>query len=476
VLNKKLLTMITIIIGIMLIGAFTACDDGGPVGGGDGSGDGTRSPVTYRGTANSVAYTLRIEDGDARAVLTPAQGDRYTLSAGSGASAKKSTGVVISFTGGVLTLAPSEDPEEEFTVTVSGTSITAMSGTITWDNGTKENAPGTFTTSGSGNGGDSEGRSAIRGIAYGDGRFVAVGYPPRGSEEAIAYSTDGVTWTAVTNHPFGGGMINGVAWGNGRFVAVGSDSSDNSMIAYSTDGVTWTAVTNTTFGKRYIFAIVWGNDKFVAAGRGMAYSMDGETWTAINAPPSGTIEYIGWGNGKFFVGTDRLAYSTDGINWTNAANNPFGAVVINSNTSYGLIYDFAWGNGRFVAVGSYTTAVSSFRIVNGRIAFSSDGVTWVTVEDSTFGTSDIRSVAWGNGKFVAGGLNGKMAYSTDGENWTAVADSTFGASVIYGATFDNAILDIVWGNDRFVAVGSRSKMAYSTDGVTWTAVADSAFR
>jgi len=119
----------------MTVLCLAACDDGG------GSGENSaRDPVTYTGTANSVTYTLKIEDGGARAVLTPAQGDKYTLTAGSGASVKTSAGTVNSFAAGVLFLTPSNS-STAFTVTVTGTNITSMSGIIKWNNGDEENAP-----------------------------------------------------------------------------------------------------------------------------------------------------------------------------------------------------------------------------------------------------------------------------------------------------------------------------------------------
>jgi hypothetical protein len=76
----------------------------------------------------------------------------------------------------------------------------------------------------------------INDIAWGNGVFVAAG-----ASGCMAYSGDGTTWTAIpagtgagqsgfpnTNDP-NTGMINGIAYGNGRFVAVG----DNGTIAYS---------------------------------------------------------------------------------------------------------------------------------------------------------------------------------------------------------------------------------------------------
>ncbi len=127
------------------------------------------------------------------------------------------------------------------------------------------------------------------------------------------------------------------------------------------------------------------------------------------------------------------------------------------------INSICYGNGKFVAVGS-----------SGKMAYSYDGVNWTSVSDSKFGTTYIYNVCYGNGKFVAVGDGGKMAYSSDGITWTSVSDSEFNA--------DTSIKGICYGNGKFVAVGystdmynSGGRMSYSSDGITWTRVTDSRF-
>ena len=143
---KNLLKLLGITAFVAVIGfSMIACDSGGGGGGGKTPSSGsTRDPVTYTGTAGNVTYTLKIEDGGARAALTPAKDDKYTLTAGG----KTSKGTVNSFTGGVLTLAPSKDSGKTFTAAVSGTGITAMTGTITYDDGTTASAPSITPPSG----------------------------------------------------------------------------------------------------------------------------------------------------------------------------------------------------------------------------------------------------------------------------------------------------------------------------------------
>ena len=81
------------------------------------------------------------------------------------------------------------------------------------------------------------------------------------------------TWTAVADSTFNGSEISAVAWGNNRFVAVGYEGK----MSYSADGASWTFVANTTFGTSStydnIHAVAYGNGRFVAVGEGgkMAY-------------------------------------------------------------------------------------------------------------------------------------------------------------------------------------------------------------
>ena len=199
---------------------------------------------------------------------------------------------------------------------------------------------------------------------------------------------------------------------------------------------TWTAVSNSTFDSNYIIS-------------GIAYG--GGKWVAGSYKTSG---------GR------KIAYSTDGTSWTE------------SYSSGGQIYAIAYGNNKFVAVGS-----------NGNMATSTDGATWTDVENTStlwnhysvsankYTTTSIYAIAYGNGKFVAGGTDGAMATSTDGTNWTAVSNSTFNSNDAYGTA---NIYGIAYGSagnagGTFVAVGTSGKMATSSDGVTWTAVSTSTF-
>jgi hypothetical protein len=157
-----------------------------------------------------------------------------------------------------------------------------------------------------------------------------------------------------------------------------------------------------------------------------------------------------------------MAYSTDGITWTAVTNSTFGDVLDES-----VIRDIAYGNGKFVAIGPMGQ--------NFKMATSTDGISWTAVTDNTlsnFFTTNAPKIAYGSNKFVVVGQRGQMAYSSDGTSWTAVTDSTIWQYTEGGgSTYMASISDIVYGNNKFVAVGGVGKMATSSDGVSWKAVA-----
>jgi hypothetical protein len=127
---------------------------------------------------------------------------------------------------------------------------------------------------------------------------------------------------------------------------------------------------------------------------------------------------------------------------------PYSSVWTQRTSSFGTsdIYGVTYGNNMFVAVGQI-----------GKLATSADGITW-NQRTSSFGTIGIQDVAYGNNMFVAAGGGGKLATSTNGTTWTQ-RTSSFGTTLILG---------VAYGNNMFVAVGYNGKLATSTDGITWT--------
>jgi hypothetical protein len=261
-------------------------------------------------------------------------------------------------------------------------------------------------------------------------------------------------WTTVTGSLFGTTTIWNTGFGGGKFMALG----DNGKMAYSADGVNWTAIqAGSNAGQSQfsntIRAVAFGNGRYVAAGydRRMAFSTNGvdwEGWTESKFPGSGIL-CLSYGGGRFAAAGDngKTIWSGDGLSWFSGGDSGFG-----TNSILGLAHGGNSGSGIFVAVGT-----------NGKIAYSVNGAeTWSPANSvfgsSTDGSSDINAAAYGNNKFVAGSNGGRLAYSANGINWTLVENSAFGSSGILGISFGGGV---------FVAVGHNGKMASSSDGITW---------
>ena len=181
-----------------------------------------------------------------------------------------------------------------------------------------------------------------RGVAYGNSVWVII-CDSRSSDKRIFTSTDGSTWTArdsdVIYNSFG--ITNTISFGGGTFVLVcSSGSSGNTTLCFtSSDGINWTERTlpASTSWK----SSAYGNGVWVAVGSGhAARSTDnGATWSSISGRSGSGVTY---GDGYFVIAGDSPAYSTDGINWTTISSGP----PANSN----LTNHIAYGNGIFASV------------------------------------------------------------------------------------------------------------------------------
>lgn len=265
--------------------------------------------------------------------------------------------------------------------------------------------------------------------------------PERGKPVTVAVepapiSAETPQWTVSTLPA--SAVWSGIAYGGGWFITVGG----NSDIARSSDGgKTWSAVSSNVSDAS---AITYANGKFVVVGyNSAAYSTDnGATWTAAASFPNGQWHSVCYGGGKFVAvnsAADKAMYSSDGNVWTEISL-PVG----------GGWLGIAHGNGRFVA----TTM--------GKIAYSDNLTEWTTVQ---VGYDMWRAVTFSGEKFVMVGSGGNSAYSTNGEGWTvsAVLDRLDLKSVAYGNGNFIAVGALVQGDSSQIgAISVRS-----ADAVTW---------
>lgn len=281
------------------------------------------------------------------------------------------------------------------------------------------------------------GKMNMKGAAYGNGRFVAVGNEPLGNPygnfgfaNLIINSTDGIHFSASeTNHLVGGAKsFNDVTFGKSMFVAVGDDA----FIQYSADGISWN-YGQVTFGKK-LTGVAFGNGRFVAVGLNglILWSLDAKVWYKSNC--LGTLSYsgVGFDNGQFvLVGQNGvLATSQMGMNWDFKA----------SGTTNEL-RSVAYGNGKWVAVGTKNTIVTSL-----------NGYGWKSKKLPNADV-DFNDVCYANGQFVAVSESGNIYTSANGDFWMNVTNYPF-----------NFVLNsITHGNGQFFAVGNTSLMMTSPD-------------
>lgn len=260
----------------------------------------------------------------------------------------------------------------------------------------------------------------VKDVAYGAGKFVAVGQ--RGTIAYRELSLAG-SWNALTagaggfsTSALGTNFINGVAYGgepgNEVFVAVGTGRA----VAYSTDGTSWSNSEVSWSGNTTTFVlncITWVNDEdnFFAGGVGgnIAYSIDGKTWSVVpggttgsnNTGTTANINGIAYGDGILVaVGNNgTIIYSTDfNSKWETARAAP-------AFTTSNAINDVIWSEDLhlFIAVGS-----------SGRMGQSTDGVRWHTISNE-FGSNAINGIVeeGEKDKFVAVGAAGRIIWGLE---------------------------------------------------------------
>ncbi len=311
--------------------------------------------------------------------------------------------------------------------------------------------------------------SDLSGVAYGNGRFVAVG-----NYSTILISNDGLEWSAIsqptnlfTGIAFGGGVfiaagsqgissssegldwtrcssfeVNEVRYVNGRFIAVGPGG----VILVSTDGVAWAEVFSDFWSD--LTSVTFGNGRYVAVGYSpplfgpdgaptplILTSPDATNWTSQATGALPPFRQIAFGNGTFVasVGNGRFFYSAGAVTWTE--------VIVPFQYS---LWSLTLADGLFFAIGDKETVFTS-----------TNGQTW-TLRNSG-NTSSFKGLAAGAGKFIVVGTSGVITVSSNSVDWT---DANKG--------FRARLFNCTWVNGQFIAVGGRDSGGFLTDAVIMT--------
>lgn len=144
-------------------------------------------------------------------------------------------------------------------------------------------------------------------------------------------------------------------------------------------------------------------------------------------------------------GGRRIRSTDDGATWTDDQS-----LVPNGGDDDTLLRTIAWGNGLFVAAG-------------WRIMTSTDGVMWSDTPKDQFNQNWMGQMLWGNARFVGVGGYGSRVESADAKTWTQHSIDTI-ASHAHGA--------IAFGAGKgFVSINDDGAVTTSPDGLAWTATA-----
>lgn len=274
-------------------------------------------------------------------------------------------------------------------------------------------------------------------IAYGNG--VYVGMSSSGYNERMFISRDGFVWEKVIiSDPYNyfGDTWEGIAFGNGKFVAVGGYPTNGTpRVMVSEDGLNWNFILIESIDTYDM--ITFGNGQFVAIGtknggydKIVSKSVDGINWTNIPLKISNytysirnTRFYdITYANGIFVaVGHDNdltvsVIRSVDAINWTYAYD-PL------SYNSWGSI---TYGNNEFVTVAFRDDS----RLGNGIyfIMSSPDAITWTRhkLEPRQL----LSSIAYTKGNYyLTSNGGGKLYTSKNLDDWKEIPKPSGGSNI-----------------------------------------------
>jgi len=262
-----------------------------------------------------------------------------------------------------------------------------------------------------------------RGVAYGDGKFIAVGGWTHG---IIKTSLDGVNWSdkidlhSDLNNVQGGvrnrsNWLGGVAYGMGRFSVV----SGPGYLFYSSDGSTWTS-TSGDGSSEALRQIIFTGNGFLAVGDNgaWAFSPDGIEWSESGFLPQDQDGFqpsiwvvknkdnVVYGSARPADGITRV-FKMDTLNlaqgWTEVSSVP--------RSNYNIVLD------------TDTLNLYSFGFSKTHIS-TDEGLTWQE-NDSNHAASP-STVSYHAGVFTSVRARNntiEIYTSLDGLDWTLVVDS-----------------------------------------------------
>lgn len=291
-------------------------------------------------------------------------------------------------------------------------------------------------------------------IVFNGVRFVVAG--GNNAESFIFTSEDGLKWT--TRKSGLGTDLKGLAWGNGTFVALGYQGG---KFLVSKDGITWKKVavpTNIDMWELSFGRGVGGDAFFATNGVGTnLMSKDGVKWTLVKKDANGIL----WGGFQrikdryYIAGTKTVSgqqvnvyrTSKDGFKWTD--------VKVAGTAADFSLRDAVYDGKQYVAY------------ADSNVYASADGVNWKSAKHVYRVPPYLYRSAIGNGRMVIVG-------GGSGEDWGYVTIDSKGKVNHDMTNSPDTLFDVIWTGSGFFAVGRNGVMMTSKDGIAWKKTASPA--
>jgi hypothetical protein len=263
------------------------------------------------------------------------------------------------------------------------------------------------------------------------------------------YHDWGVGWlktyvrNAITSNS---GNIIALGYGRNTFLALSDSGQLNTGTSNTSSVISWRRENN-NIGGATPSGIFYINGKFViptANGSLMIESNISNIIDIFTTPPTPTS--LGAQDRPYVVDSEKALWrGYQSFNWDEATiEHPVASAATNGTI--------------IIAVGP-----------QGAGSLSTDGFSWTRISNLKFGESDINSIAFGKGLFVAVGSGSKIAYSSTGSTWTNGSGLAGDMVQVEFAHFSNP----TQADARFIARNTIGQLFYSVDGITWTLVVQS---
>lgn len=299
-------------------------------------------------------------------------------------------------------------------------------------------------------------------VTFAKNRFLAVGTEriaePGTYQALILSSSDGQNWSSAkltlsqpptTQQLLVGHVLRGIAYGNGVYLAVGGSHQmwNKSLMLLSKDGTQWTPVDQNFNG--HLVDVAYGNGLFVVISdnREAWTSTDGNTWTASPLKFQGDLQGITYGQKTFVLygSSNHLMSSQDGKSWSNHSlqkvtqarvnfsnNRFFGSTIQNlcqnqgSCNTYSLLHSHQGKKWAILNPSEQPRLVRGFHshqdkfvvLQPKQIYLATDLNSTETWKPTSSAWREFRALAFGNNTFVTVGY-GEIQWSPDGETWNS---------------------------------------------------------